>query len=90
MLEGAAQCAGLLAGLQPGGPGNTAVIAEYRAVAVHVRSHAGPLAFVAHLERRLLHFWRCRVEVRAADDALLLEGSITVAPERSPEPSPEP
>ncbi len=27
------------------------------------------------------HFWRCRVEVRDAAGALLLEGTVTLAPE---------
>jgi len=48
---------------------------------VHATTHAGPLRFAAHLERRVLHFWRCRVEVRDAAGALLLEGSVTLAPE---------
>ncbi len=30
---------------------------------------------------RVLHFWRCRVEVRDAAGALLLEGTVTLAPE---------
>ena len=80
MLEGAAQSAGLLAGLQPGGVPNTALIAEYRDVVVHAAAHAGPIRFVARLERRLLHFWRCSVEARAAGGAVLLEGSVTLAP----------
>jgi hypothetical protein len=80
MLEGAAQSAGLLAGMLPGGPSNTAVVAEYRAVIIHAAKHAGPVRFVARLERRLFRFWRCRVETRAADGTLLLEGRITVAP----------
>jgi hypothetical protein len=80
LLEGAAQSAGLLAGLQPGGPSNTAVIAEYRSVGVHAASHAGRVRFVARLERRVLDFWRCRVEARAADGTLLLDGRVTIAP----------
>ena len=80
LLEGAAQSAGLLAGLQPGGPANTAVIAEYRAVGVHVATHTGAVAFIARLERRILDFWRCRVEARAADGTLLLDGRVTIAP----------
>lgn len=81
LLEGAAQCAGLLAGFQPGGPCNTAVIAEYRDVQVHAASHAGPVRFVAELERRVLGFWRCRVEARAVDgDVLLLTAGVVVAP----------
>jgi hypothetical protein len=81
MLEGAAQTAGLLAGFQPGGPENTAVIAEYRDVRVLVEEHAGPLTFSASLERRVLQFWRCRCEVRALDGTLLLDGRVTVSPE---------
>jgi predicted hotdog family 3-hydroxylacyl-ACP dehydratase len=80
LLEGAAQSAGLLAGLQPGGPANTAVIAEYRSVGVHAATHTGAVAFVACLERRILDFWRCRVEARAADGTLLLDGRVTIAP----------
>lgn len=82
MLEGAAQAAGLLAGLQPGGPSAEAVIAEYRDIAVHAPTHTGALAFQARLDRRLLHFWRCAVETRAADGRLLLAGLVTIAPGR--------
>lgn len=81
VLEGCAQAAGLLAGLQPGGPDDTAVIAEYRDVVLHARAHAGPVRFDARLDRRLLRFWRCRVEARADDGTLLLAGLVTVAPE---------
>ncbi len=81
MLEGAAQAAGLLAGLQPGGPSNRAVIAEYRGVVIHAGAHTGPLRFVARIERRLLHFWRCQIEAQAADGRILLAGGVTVAPE---------
>lgn len=80
ILEGAAQCAGLLAGLQPGGP-RRSVIAEYRDVVLHAAEHVGPVRFQARLDRRLLHFWRCRVEARDADERLLLEGAVTVAPD---------
>jgi len=79
VLEGAAQTAGLLAGLA-GGLSNRAVIAEYRGVVVHVERHDGPISFRARIERRLLHFWRCRIEGRAADGALLLEGRVSLAP----------
>ncbi len=85
LLEGTAQTAGLLAGLQPGGPGPGAVIAEYRDVAVHVGSHRGPVRFEARLERRLAHFWRCRCEARAADGRVLLASRVTLAADRSPE-----
>jgi hypothetical protein len=81
MLEGAAQTAGLLAGFQPGGPENTAVIAEYRDVRLHVAEHPGPLTFHATLDRRLVQFWRCRCEVRALDGTLLLDASVTVSPD---------
>lgn len=80
MLEGAAQTAGLLAGMQPGGPPGSSVIAQYRDVIVHGEVHRGPLRFVAELDRRLLHFWRCRVEVRDEGGRLLLEGRVTLAP----------
>jgi hypothetical protein len=79
VLEGAAQAAGLLAGLR-GGVSQRAVIAEYRGVVVHAERHEGPVRFVARVERRLLHFWRCRIEARDAAGGLLLEGLVTVAP----------
>ena len=81
LLEGAAQAAGLAAGLRPGGLSRHALVAEYRDVRVHAAAHAGPLRFAARLERRVLHFWRCRVEVRDAAGALLLAGCVTLAPE---------
>jgi hypothetical protein len=80
LLEGAAQAAGLLAGVQPGGPGKTAVIAQYRDVVIHAARHAGLVRFHAALDRRLLHFWRCRVEARDEEARLLLEGLVTIAP----------
>jgi predicted hotdog family 3-hydroxylacyl-ACP dehydratase len=80
VLEGAAQAAGLLAGLH-GGLSNRAVIAEYRGVVVHAERHDGPISFRARIERRLLHFWRCRIEARAAGGALLLEGRVSLAPQ---------
>jgi hypothetical protein len=80
LLEGTAQAAGLLAGLQPGGPGNGAVIAEYRDVALGVERHRGRVRFEARLERRLAHFWRCRCEARAADGRMLLASRVTLAP----------
>jgi hypothetical protein len=79
LLEGAAQTAGLLAGLQPDGLTNMAVIAEYRGVLVHAQESDGPVRFTAEVERRLMRFWRCRLAVYAGD-ALLLEGSVTLAP----------
>jgi len=81
MLESAAQTAGLAAGLRPRGLSPRAVIAEYRDVRVHAARHAGALCVAARVERRVLHFWRCRVEVRDAAGALLLEGAVTLAPE---------
>jgi len=82
LLEGTAQTAGLLAGLQPGGPGDRAVIAEYRDVAVHAATHRGDVRFEARVERRLAGFWRCRCEARGADDRVLLSSRVTVAAER--------
>jgi hypothetical protein len=82
LLEGTAQAAGLLAGLQPGGPGDRAVIAEYRDVAVRAARHRGPVRFEARVERRLAGFWRCRCEARDRDDRVLLTSRVTVAPGR--------
>jgi hypothetical protein len=82
MLEGAAQAAGLLVGLAVPGAPRAPVIAEYRDVVVHAPSHPGPLRFAASLERRLLHFWRCRVAVRDAGGRVLLVGRVTLAPPR--------
>jgi hypothetical protein len=79
LLEGAAQTAGLLAGVA-GGPGAAALIAEYRDVDARVARHEGPVAFHATLERRVLRFWRCRTEARAADGGLLLSARVTLAP----------
>lgn len=86
LLEGTAQAAGLLAGLQPGGPGARAVIAEYRDVALHVDLHRGAVRFDTRLERRLAHFWRCRCEARATDGRVLLVSRVTLAPERVADP----
>lgn len=80
LLEGAAQTAGLLAGLQQAGVDNTAVIAEYRDVTIHVAGHSGAVSFTARLDRRLLQFWRCRCDARAADGTVLLAADVTVAP----------
>lgn len=84
LLEGAAQAAGLLSGLQPGGPGAAAVIAEYRDVTLHTALHSGGVRFHAVLDRRILGFWRCRVEARGADGELLLSGLVAVAPGERP------
>jgi hypothetical protein len=86
LLEGAAQAAGLLAGLQGGEHDATALVAEYRDVVVHAPEHAGPVRFVARLERRLLGCWRCAVVVEAEGGALLLEGRVTIAPGRARRP----
>ena len=84
LLEGAAQAAGLLSGLQPGGPGPAALIAEYRDVTLHAARHEGPVRFHAAFDRRILRFWRCRVEARSADGRLLLSGLVAVAPGAAP------
>src|SRR5262249_32545692 len=76
LLEGTARAAGLRAGLQPGGPGDRAVIAEYRDVAMHARGHRGRVRFEARVERRLAGFWRCRCEARSADARLLLSSRV--------------
>lgn len=80
LLEGGAQTAGLLAGLQPRGLVATAVIAEYRDVVVHAPGHAGSVRFGARLGRRVLGFWRCHLEARDAAGTLLLAGEVTLAP----------
>ncbi len=80
ILEAAAQTAGLLAGFLDPAVRERPVIAEYRALRPATARHTGPLVLVARLDRRLLHFRRCRVEARAADGTLLLEGLVTVAP----------
>src|SRR5207247_11253658 len=51
LLEGAAQAAGLAAGLRPRGLSSRAVVAEYRDVRVHAATHARPLRFTAGLRR---------------------------------------
>ena len=80
MLEAAAQGAGLLAGLQADGLSNRAVIAEYRGVLIHAPEHAGAIRLHARLDRRLLHFWRVRIEVEDMDGRVLLAGFVTLAP----------
>lgn len=79
LLEGAAQTAGLLAGVA-GGPGAAALVAEYRDVDARVARHAGPVAFHATLERRVLRFWRCRAEARDLRGNVLLAARVTLAP----------
>jgi hypothetical protein len=80
LLEGGAQTAGLLAGAQPDGLSEHAVIADYRAVRVHAPTHQGAVRFTARLDRRVMRFWRCRIDARAADGTLLLEATVTLAP----------
>jgi hypothetical protein len=80
LLEGGAQTAGLLAGAQEDGLSNRAVIADYRSVRVEAETHAGPVEFTAAIDRRILRFWRCRIEARTAGGALLLSGLVTLAP----------
>jgi hypothetical protein len=80
LLEGGAQTAGLLTGAQPEGLSEHAVIADYRAVRVLAPIHEGAVWFTATIDRRVMQFWRCRIEARATDGALLLEGSVTLAP----------
>ena len=82
MLEGAAQTAGLLLGIGRAGAPRTPVIAEYRDVVIHAPSHRGPLRFLAALDRRILHFWRCTFEVRDTRGRVLLTGRVTLAPPR--------
>jgi hypothetical protein len=84
LLEGAAQAAGLFSGLQLGGPGAAAVIAEYRDVTLHAVLYVGPVRFHAALDRRILGFWRCRVDAHSADGQLLLAGLVAVAPGVAP------
>ncbi|MCW5892382.1 MAG: hypothetical protein KIT14_17815 [bacterium] len=80
LLEGAAQAAGLLAGVL-GGPGAGALVAEYRDLEVRVACHAGPVSFAAALDRRVLRFWRCRTRVAGADGRVLLTARVTLAPQ---------
>jgi hypothetical protein len=80
MLEGAAQTAGLLAGAQADGLASDAVIADYRDVRVLTPSHAGHVRFRAVIERRVMQFWRCRVEAEDPDGHLLLTARVTLAP----------
>ncbi|HWP66738.1 MAG TPA: hypothetical protein VNO26_12570 [Candidatus Limnocylindria bacterium] len=80
LLEGGAQAAGLLAGAQPRGLGRRAVVADYRGVRLGAPMHAGAVRFVATIERRVLHCWRCRIAVHDASGGLLLEGTVTLAP----------
>jgi len=82
MLEGAAQAAGLLVGIGSARAPRAPVIAEYRDVVVHVGSHSGPVRFVAAIERRVLHFWRCTFEVQDTRGRVLLAGRVTLAPPR--------
>jgi hypothetical protein len=78
MLEGAAQTAGILLGLQASGFDDTSLVAEYRGVTVHAATHPGPLRFTATLGRRLFRFWRCPVTVHDLAGTLLLKGQVTL------------
>jgi hypothetical protein len=80
LLEGGAQAAGLLVGAQPQGLSNRAVIADYRKVAIGALAHQGPVRFTATIDRRVMQFWRCRIAVHDGTGALLLEGTVTLAP----------
>jgi hypothetical protein len=86
MLEGAAQAAGLLVGISETAAPRAPVIAEYRDVTVLAPSHRGPLRFVAALERRVLHCWRCTFEVETTRGRVLLRGRVTLAPPRREKP----
>jgi len=80
LLEGGAQAAGLLAGAQPDGLNNRAVIADYRQVGIRALAHDGAVRFTATLDRRVMQFWRCRIAVHDAGGTLLLDGMVTLAP----------
>jgi hypothetical protein len=84
LLEGGAQAAGLLAGSQPDGLSNRAVIADYRSVGIHALAHEGAVRFTAMLDRRVMQFWRCRIAVHDAAGTLLLDGMVTLAPPGEP------
>lgn len=81
LLEGGAQAAGLLAGTQVDGLTNRAVIADYRHVRIGAASHAGAVRFTATIDRRIMQFWRCRIEVHDEADRLLLQATVTLAPQ---------
>lgn len=83
LLEGAAQAAGLLAGVLAGAEGTGALVAEYRDVEAHVARHAGDVSFHAALERRVLRFWRCRTRVADAGGRVLLTARVTLAPSQA-------
>lgn len=80
LLEGCAQTAGLLAGMLPGGPTNTALIAEYRDVEVVAATHSGAVRFEARFERRIMGFWRHAIVARGSDGGVLLSGLVALAP----------
>src|SRR5262249_44132095 len=63
LLEAAAQTAGLLAGVQGGGPGNRALVAAYHDVVADVSSYGGAIRVHAADARRVLHCWRARAVV---------------------------
>jgi len=80
LLEGGAQAAGLLVGTQVDGLSNRAVIADYRQVGIGAATHAGAVRFTATIDRRVMQFWRCRIEVHDGAGALLLHATVTLAP----------
>ena len=77
MLEGAAQCAGILVGLEHE---HESVVAQYRHMAIHGLVHVGALRFAARRERRFLGFYECHIEVRDLPGAIIISGSLTLAP----------
>lgn len=83
MLEAGAQAAGLACGLARDGLANTAVTAEYRDVRIVVPHASGLLQLRPRLERRLLHFRRCAVEVCDERGRTLVTARITLAPRRA-------
>jgi len=88
LLEGGAQTAGLLAGAQADGLAHDAVIADYRDVRVLAAAYTGGVTFRAVLERRVMRFWRCRIEAHGADGRPLLTALVTLAPVPRPAESP--
>jgi len=87
MLEAAAQAAGLACGLGGDGLANTAVTAEYRDVRIVVPESAGRVVVRPRLERRILRFRRCLVEVQDEAARTLVRARITLAPAtRLPDP----
>jgi hypothetical protein len=89
LLEGSAQTAGLFAALRVPSLTNRAVVAAFRGVSIHARSHGGAVLFRAFSHRRVFHFHRVLVEARDPDGALLLDAEIIVAPPAPPPGSSE-